>query len=189
MNLIHDIRAENTSINLALDAMKKLALDMRIGKFIDSYRIVQVFDFLHTSTLQCRYEKEEKCLYPALLEHEIPWTADTVNHLLSDHKQAHDLIKEIDRLFDEYLSGNTQIIESLSFNMLKYVELEKRHIKIVNEVVLPLCERIFDAEKFHSVTNEPNEKNVQATGKLKRIEYYQLLSMIYSENEVSIESV
>jgi hemerythrin-like domain-containing protein len=189
MNPIFDIRSEHSAITIILKAMKKLASDMRKGKFIDSFRIVQILDFLHTYTEYCHYEKEEKCLYPALLEYDIPWTIETINDLISEHKLAHAYINEIDNLFQEYLSGNDQMIDSLSLSMLKYVELEERHIKIVDSVVLPLCERVFDSEKLRSVSHDFIKIQDQNVGHQKYLEYYKLLAMLYAENDATIESV
>ena len=189
MNPITDIKGEHTAIKIILAAMKKLAHDMRTGKFIDSYRIVQIIDFLHTFTEHCHYEKEEKCLYPALLGYDIPWTADTINHLVSEHNQAQVYINEIDILFQDYLSGNAQILNTLSLTMLRYVALEERHIKTVENVVLPLCERVFDETKLRSVSFHLKKIQDQNVGHLKHEEYYKLLSMLYSENEVNSEEV
>jgi len=189
MNPTLDIKGEHASITIVLDAMKKLAVDMRIGKFIDSYRIIQIIDFIHTFTEHCHYEKEEKSLYPAMIDKDIPWTIDTINHLVSEHKLAQNLINEIDGLFQEYLSGNTQIIDSLSFSMLRYVELEKTHIKIVDKVVLPLCEKIFDTKKLKSISSDFKKIQDQNVGHLKHLEYYRLLTMLNAENEVISETV
>lgn len=188
MKPIIDIKGEHYAITIILDAMKKLAHDMRIGKFIDSYRIVQILDFLHTFTVQCHYEKEEKCLYPALLESDIPWTADTISHLIEEHKLAHEYINEIDVLFDEYLSGNAQILNSLSLSMMKYIALEERHIKIVDTVLLPLCDRVFDADKLKSISVELKKIQDQNVGHVKHLEYYKFLSLLYAENDVISES-
>jgi len=189
MNPTFDIKGEHAAITIILDAMKKLALDMRKGKFIDSYRIIQIIDFLHTFTERCHYEKEEKSLYPALLYHDIPWTVDTINHLINEHKLALIYITEIDNLFQEYLSGNAQILDSLSSSMIKYVELEKNHIKIVDNVVLPLCDRIFDKNKLKSISFDFIKIQDHNVGHIKHLEYYKLLAMLHSENDVISESV
>ena len=189
MNPIFDIRGEHYAIAIILKAMKKLAVDMKKGKFIDSYRIVQILDFLHTYTEYCHYEKEEKSLYPALLEYDIPWTIETINHLIGEHKVAHTYIKEIDNLFQEYLSGNAHITDSLSISILRYVELEEKHIKTVDNVILPLCERVFDNEKLKCIAVDFKKIQDQNVGHLKYLEYYKLLAMLYKETNVTSENV
>lgn len=187
MNPTFDIRGEHAAMKIILNEMRKLSLDMRIGKFIDSYRIVQILDFLHTFTGNCHYEKEEKCLYPALLDHDIPWTADTINHLVGEHKTAHKYIHEIDMLFQEYLSGNTTVVQNLSSSILKYVELETNHIRVMENVVLPLCDRIFDPKKLNSMAADFKKIQNQNVGRLKYQEFYKLLAMLKAENEVLAE--
>jgi hemerythrin-like domain-containing protein len=184
-----DIKGEHYAITIILGAMKKLAHDMRIGKFIDSYRIVQILDFLHTFTEHCHYEKEEKCLFPALLECDIPWTVDTINQLTDEHKLAHEYINTIDTLFQEYLSGNAQVLNSLSSCMMNYVVIEERHIKIVDNVLLPLCDRVFDAEKLKSITDELKKIQDQSVGHEKHLEYYKFLARLYAENDVISERI
>jgi hemerythrin-like domain-containing protein len=188
MNPISDLRGEHTAMKMILEAMKKLALDMHKGEFIDSYRIVQILDFLHTFTEDCHYEKEEKSLYPSLLECDIPWTLDTINQLIEEHKLARIYINDIDNLFEEYLSGNVQIIDSLSLRMIKYVELEERHIKIVDNVILPLCERLFDAKKLKSIASDLKKIQDHNVGSLKHLEYYKLLAMLHTENDLISEN-
>ncbi|MDO9255884.1 MAG: hemerythrin domain-containing protein [Bacteroidales bacterium] len=184
-----DIKGEHYAITIILGAMKKLAHDMRIGKFIDSYRIVQILDFLHTFSERCHTEKEEKCLFPALLEYDIPWTADTINQLTDEHKLAHDYLNEIDTLFDEYLSGNAQVLKSLSASMMNYVVIEERHIKIVDNVLLPLCDKVFDTEKLKFVVADLKKIQDQNVGHIKHLEYYKFLTLLYTENDVVSESV
>jgi hemerythrin-like domain-containing protein len=188
MNPTFDLKGEHAAITIIITAMKKLEFDMRIGKFIDSYRIIQIIDFLHTFTENCHYEKEEKSLYPALLDQDILWTVDTINHLISEHNAAHIYINEIDILFQEYLSGNTHVIDNLTSSMIKYVELEENHIKIVDNVILPICEKIFDAEKLKSISCDFKKIQDDSVGHLKHQEYYRLLLMLYTEYEVISES-
>ena len=188
MNPLLDIKGEHTAITMILDAMKKLASDLRNGKFIDSYRIVQILDFLHTFNLNSHYEKLEKILYPALLGYNIPWTTETINHLISEHETAHTYLKEIDDRFDKYLSGNAQTVESLYASMMKYVRLEENHIKITDNVILPLCERIFDKNKLKSISSDFKKIQDQQVGHDKHMEYYKLLKVVYSESNVNRES-
>jgi hemerythrin-like domain-containing protein len=189
MNPTTDIKGEHTAITIILEAMKKLARDLRQGKFVDSYRIVQILDFLNTFAVHNHYAKEEKCLYPAMLECEIGWTADTITHLLNEHELAQEYISEIDRLFQEYLSGNAQVADALSVCMLNYVHLEERHIKIVNNVILPLCDIIFSVSQLTSISADLKKIQDRTVGHLKHQEYYQLLSMLYSESGVLSESI
>lgn len=184
-----DIKGEHAAITRILEAMKRMVRDMRKGKFMDSYRIVQIIDFLHTFTIHCHYEKEEKVLFPALMESNLSWTLDTINHLVNEHNLARVYIQEIDDKFDEYLSGNTQIVESLCKIMTQYVEIEEYHIRIVDNVLLPLCDRIFDKKTLQVLSTEFKNIQDQSVGSLKHQEYYKLLLMLNVDNDVENERV
>ena len=184
MNPIIDLKGDHAAITIILDAMKRLVHDIRQAKFIDSYRIIQIVDFLHTFTENCHNEKEEKALFPALLNSNISWTVDTINHLVSEHKRASIYLKEIDSKFDEHLSGNTQILESLCLSMIQYVEIEEYHIRIVDNVLLPLCDRIFDKNVLLALSTEFKNIQNRSIGTLKYLEFYKLLTMLYEKNDI-----
>ena len=186
MNPTIDLKGDHAAITIILDAMKRMVRDIRLGKFIDSYKIVQIVDFLHTFNENCHYEKEEKMLFPALLESNISWTVDTINHLVSEHKLARIYIKEIEDKFDKYLSGNNQILDSLCDSMIQYVKIEEYHIRIVDNVLLPLCDRIFDKNMLLALSAEFKNIQDRNIGHLKYLEFYKLLRMLYlSETNLS----
>lgn len=189
MNPTFDIKAEHAAITIILDAMKKMAVDIRSGRHIDSYRIVQILDFLHTFSENCHYEKEEKILYPALLDFDVPWTVEPINHLVSEHKIAIQYMKEIDELFEAYLSGNAQALDSLPLILVKYAESERNHIRTVDAVLLPLCEKIFDNKKQSAIALKFKEIQDRSVGHEKHLEYFRLLSKLFAEKEVISESV
>jgi hemerythrin-like domain-containing protein len=189
MSPTFDIKGEHAAITIILRAMKKMASDMRQGRFIDSYRIVQILDFLHTYTENCHYEKEEKCLFPALLAYNVPWTVETLDHLSQENAKAHVHINEIDALFEEYLTGNSLVINKLAHSMITYAELEENHIKIIDNVVLPLCDKLFDSKKLKSISAEFRKIQDKHVSQQKYLEYYKLLAMLYAENDVMNESV
>jgi hemerythrin-like domain-containing protein len=183
-----DIKSEHAAITIILNAMKKMAGDMRNGRFIDSYRIMQILDFLHTYRESCHAEKEEKCLYPALLANNIPWTVETINHLIREQEKAHRCINETDVLFEQYISGNSQVVHSLAQSMMSYVELESAHIKLIDNVLLPLCDKLFDSKKLKLLSEDFREIQDRRVGQQKHLEYYKLLTLLYAENDVINET-
>lgn len=189
MNPTTDLKGEHTAILIILEAMKKMALDIRKGRFIDSYRIVQIIDFLHTFNENCHFEKEEKKLFPALIDCNIPWTLDIINHLVTENERARIYIKDIDNKFEEYLSGDTQILDSLCVSMIQYVEIEEYHIRIVDNVILPLCERIFDKQMMQTLSSEFKNIQNRNAGSFKKPDYYKLMSMLNVEDAIHSEIV
>ena len=73
MNPIFDLRREHDAMTIILTAMKKIASDIQIDKSVDLFRIGQIIEFLRIFNHNCHHEKEEKILFPALIECDIPW--------------------------------------------------------------------------------------------------------------------
>jgi len=184
-----DIRGEHSAITIIIEAMKKMVIDIRNSQFIDSYRIVQIIDFLHTFNENCHNEKEEKLLFPTLLKCNIPWTFDLINHLVNEHKKAQVYFKDIDNKFEEYLSGNAAILESLCTSMSQYVEIEEYHIRTVDNVILPLCDRVFNPAIEKKLLAEFRNIQDRNVGSVKHMEYYKLLITLFAENDIETQNV
>jgi hemerythrin-like domain-containing protein len=63
--------------------------------------------------------------------------------------------------------------------------LEENHIKTENEVLLPLAVKYFDKQKQDSVTMKFKTVQTLEVSHLKHLEFYILLSKLYTENKKS----
>ena len=186
MNPVFDLKAEHDAMEIILMAMKKRAVDMRYNRQVDLFRIAQIIDFLRTYNDSCHHHKEEKYLFPAILEYDIPWSKETINHLVNEHQAAHNYLNEIEEKLHVFLSGQNQNLEALSFSMLQYIMLEENHIKTENEVLLPLVGKYFDKQKQDSVTMKFKTVQNLELSHQKHLEFYLLLTKLYAENKKSI---
>jgi hemerythrin-like domain-containing protein len=184
MNLTIDLKGEHDAMAIILAAMKKRATDIRKNNFVDLFRIGQIIDFLRTFNDHCHHEKEEKILFPALLECDIPWTSDSINHLVNEHLLAHTCLNEIEDKLREYIAGHARTLDSLSSSMINYIELEENHIKIENEVMLPLTQKVLNIKTQETISMNFRKIQDHHIGHPKNLEYYLLLTKLYSETKV-----
>jgi hemerythrin-like domain-containing protein len=185
MNPTFDLKREHDAMAIVLSAMKKLANDIRENNYVDLFRISQIIEFLRTYNDQSHHEKEETILFPAILECNIPWTIDTINILTNEHLIARHYLNEIDHNLHEHLEGHSQALESLASSMLNYITLEDNHIKIENNILLPLADRVFNKKKQETICLDFKHIQDHKVGHNKHLEYYILLTKLYSENKVS----
>lgn len=185
MNPTFDLKGEHDAMAIILADMKKHANDIRMSIYVDLYRIGQIIDFLRNFNDHCHHEKEEKVLFPALARFDIPWSVDTINHLINEHRSAHHILNEIEERMREYLTGHSRSLESLASSMIKYVCLEENHIKTENDVLLPLSHKVLDKQKQISISMDFKRIQDYHVGQPKHLEYYLLLAKIYSESKVS----
>jgi len=188
MNPTIDLKGEHAAFTIILGAMKKLAFDIRNNKVTGLLRIEQIIDFLHIYTDHCHYVKEEKSLFPALLAFDIPWIIKMINQLIKEHMTARGYIDELNDKLRGYLSGQKRSLESMSDCLIKFVTLEEYHIKTEENIVLPLCEKMLSKQKLMMISSDFKTIQDNEVGHVKCIEYFKLLSNLYSESHSPVET-
>jgi len=182
MNPSIDIQSDHVAMSIILDAMGNRANEILKTGNVDYFRIGQILDFLHNYTDNLHYAKEERVLFPAVKDESKPWINKTLNNLVHEHILAREYIKEIDKHLNQCLYGNTDSLKDLATVMLKYVELEKNHIKVEDEIVMPLFKRLMDMNKLEGFKFEFKEMPDKKIDQLKYLEYYRLINILSTEN-------
>lgn len=181
MNPSIDIQSEHVAMSIILDAMERRANEILKDGTVDYFRIGQILDFLHNYTDNLHYAKEERILFPAVMDVTKPWISRTINNLIHEHAKARDYIREIDTLLHDCLSGNPDALQYLGSVMLRYVELEKNHIKVEDDVVMPLFKRLMDTNKLEGFKFDFKEIPDKKIDQLKYLEYYRLINILSTE--------
>jgi hemerythrin-like domain-containing protein len=182
MNPSIDIQSDHVAMSIILDAMENRAHEIHKTGTVDYFRIGQILDFLHNYTDNLHYAKEERILFPAVMDITKPWITKTISNLVHEHALAREYIVEIDRLLLACLAGNTEALQDLASVMLKYVELEKNHIKVEDEVVMPLFKKLLDSNTMQGFKFEFKELPHKKIDHLKYLEYYRLINILSTEN-------
>jgi hemerythrin-like domain-containing protein len=182
MNPSINIQSDHVAMSIILDAMENRAHEILKNGNVDYFRIGQILDFLHNYTDNLHYAKEEKILFPAVMDVTKPWISKIINNLVYEHELAREYIKEIDKLLHSCLDGNTDSLRDLASGMLKYVELEKNHIKVEDEVVMPLFKRLLETNKLDGFKFEFKDLPDKKIDQLKYLEYYRLINILSTEN-------
>jgi hemerythrin-like domain-containing protein len=182
MNPSIDIQSDHVAMSIVLDAMEKRAHDILKTGNVDYFRIGQIVDFLHNYTENLHYAKEERILFPAVADVSKPWIMKTINKLIFEHALARDYIVEIDKNLRACLDGNTDALQVLASWMLKYTELEKYHIKVEDEIVMPLFKQLMDTNKLDGFKIAFKKAPSEKIDHLKYLEYYRLINILSTEN-------
>lgn len=184
MNPIFDLRGEHEAMTIILSAMKKIASDIHINNSVDLFRIGQIIEFLRTFNHNCHQEKEEKILFPAILECNIPWTVDAIGHLIKEHSLLCNHLADIDVHMHEYLTGQSLSLEKIASDLTKYISLAENHINVENSILLPLAEKVLDKKKQEIIFMDFRLIQNTKVGHNKHLEYYILLTKLYSSVKV-----
>jgi hemerythrin-like domain-containing protein len=182
MNPSIDIQSDHVAMAIILDAMENRAREIFKNGTVDYFRIGQILDFLHNYTDNLHYAKEECILFPAVMDVTKPWISKTINNLIHEHALAREYIKEINRLLYACLAENTNALQDLASVMLKYVELEKNHIKVEDDLVMPLFKRLLESNKMEGFKFEFRELPDKKIDHVKYLEYLWLINILSTEN-------
>ena len=179
-----DIRGEHSAMKIILQAMKKLANDIRVSiNAPDLSRMSQIADFLTTYAIHCHFEKEEKGLFAALIELDFPNVTKTIHHLIAEHNLARGYIEELSGNIEKYLGGEYVPIFTISTNLSDFVVLEEQHMRTEDTVILPLCEKLIGVSRLQAISADFRQIQDEHVGHAKHLEYYSLLNQLYSENK------
>jgi hemerythrin-like domain-containing protein len=179
---ITDIKGEHTAFTIILNGMKKIVNDIHKSDQVDLYRVGHIIDFLRIYAEKCHYEKEEKGIFPVLLESAPPRIVKMINQLVNEHTIARGIIKELNDNLFEYLSGRNLSMKSIAKNLSDFVKLEEDHMKKEDIIILPLFEKLYDKKKFVTISSDFKLIQDQQVGHIKQLEYYRLLMKLNTEN-------
>lgn len=185
MNPTYDLKGEHDAILIVLSAMKKIASDILDRKHFDLFRVAQILEFLKTYIDRAHHDKEEEVLFPALIECNVPWIADTIQLLMDEHIIARGYMQTIERNLLYYLEGYTYTYENMALSMLNYVALEENHIKVENLALLPLADRVLSKTKLECISVDFDHIQKREIGQFKYLEYYILLRKLYAETNIT----
>jgi len=182
MNPSIDIQSDHVAMSIVLDAMENRAHEILKAGHVDFFRIGQILDFLHNYADNLHYAKEERILFPAVNDDSKPWISKIITNLIHEHALARDYITEMDKNLRACLDGNTDALKVLASVMLKYVALEKDHIKVEDTIVMPLFKRLLDSNRMEGFKFEFKELPDKKIDHLKYLEYYRLINILSTEN-------
>ena len=182
MNPSIDIQSDHVAMSIVLDAMEIRAQEILKNGNVDYFRIGQILDFLLNYTDNLHYAKEERILFPSVMDVSKPWISKLINSLIHEHALARVYIRDIEKHLLACLAGDTDSLRDLALVMLKYVDLEKNHIKVEDEIVMPLFNRLLDDNKLEGFKFEFKEIPDKKIDHLKYLEYYRLINILSTEN-------
>jgi hemerythrin-like domain-containing protein len=181
---VNDIRGEHSAMKIILNAMKRLVYDFRGSVSTPEIsRISQIADFLSIFTIHCHYEKEEKGLFNALIELDIPNVTKTINHLIAEHTIARGYIQELVVMTDDFIKGRYVPFLSISTNLSNFVTLEEQHMRTEDAIVLPMSDKLLGTRELLEISSAYKLIQDEQVGHAKHVEYYNLLNKLYAEND------
>lgn len=138
------LRDEHEGILAMLAVVEAAAYRPRDGKSVLPDLMTNAVDFFRDFADKCHHSKEEKELFPTLVEHGLPNQGGPVGVMLAEHAQGRAFIRGMGQAVEKYAAGNASAVSALVDNTLSYVKLLREHIAKENGVLFPMADGILN---------------------------------------------
>lgn len=134
------IREEHRSLSAVTRSLRVLARDARDRGAPPDYQLFTlILDYIEGFSNRFHHPKEDAYLFSALR----PRCADAsaaLDVLEGDHARGDELIRDLRYLLSRCRVGGAEAIETFTAAVEEYVDLQGRHLRLEEDVVMPLAE-------------------------------------------------
>ena len=135
-----DLKNEHGVIVKMLRVMEKAADNLKNGRQVDRDLWVGASDFLQNFVDRCHHTKEEKHLFPTMMERGVSGEVGPIAVMMREHDDGRAHAKRLRSLIAAAPSKKTD--DAISKTVGAYVNLLTMHIKKENGVLFPLADQV-----------------------------------------------
>ena len=142
-----------------------------------------MLEFLITFVDKCHHGKEEKLLFPALVNKGIAKENGPVGVMLAEHVSGRNFIKGMSDAITAYRNGNTRVIPQIVDNARGYIVLLNQHIMKENNILFRMADNALSESEQNELFNAFEELERSEIGNDIRLKYHNMiqeLQEIYS---------
>jgi hemerythrin-like domain-containing protein len=93
------------------------------------------------------YKKEEKVLYPALVENGLPKDTGPVAMMLAEHEEGRRLAQRLRQVTERFQAGDVKVRDQVVLSAMGYVSLLRRHMDKEDKVLFPLVANVIPVDR------------------------------------------
>jgi hemerythrin-like domain-containing protein len=167
---IDDLKHEHEVILSALQILDQFSTDVSNGSTPPKTDLLNFVGFLKEFADTCHHGKEERMLFPALIEAGLSEYAGPIKVMLAEHLQGRDYMREMDLA----ISSESDYL-TFAYAARNYSSLLKNHIQKENEVLFPMAEKTLYRARLERMAKSFEEHEEWVIGRVRHEELYQLL--------------
>jgi len=147
MSPIEILKHEHEIILHALKGVEKIAEKIRETNNVDFELIQKIIDFSKNFTDGCHHSKEEKKLFPKLVQKGFGLEYGPIAVMLSEHDEGRKFITRISADLELFKNGDVSITSRLADTLEEYIELLTNHIEKENNVLFEMALEVLTNEE------------------------------------------
>ncbi len=174
MTATNILRHEHEVVMLALTGAEKLLNDITSIGTVNIERIRKFIEFSKHFTDGCHHIKEEKLLFPKLVENGFDGDSGPIGVMLYEHQEGRKFIRNMAEIVmenDEPDKTNTDLLAS---NLRNYIYLLRNHINKENEILFNMADNVLRPEVQEILVQEFNRVESEEIGEGEHEKYHQI---------------
>lgn len=175
------IREEHRALSAVTQSFRILARDVRDRGHVPDYELfTMILDYIEGFSDRLHHPKEDEYLFAALRRRGVgaPEALEVLEVLERDHARGDELTHDLRFLLARCRVGGAAALEGFAAAVEEYVEFYWRHMRLEEDVILPLAERILTEADWEPIDAAFRANEDPLFGDRPRAEFRKLLQLI-----------
>jgi len=172
------IREEHRSLSAVTRSLRVLAQDVRNPESTPDYQLFTlILDYIEGFSDRFHHPKEEAYLFSALRRC-CAEASEVLEVLERDHARGEELIRDLRYLLSRCRVGGAEAVETFAVVVEDYVDLQGRHLRLEEDVVMPLAEKRLTGADWRPIDAAFQANEDPLFGARPREEFQRLFQLI-----------
>ncbi len=172
---------EHRVIERVLNALERAVNRLGRGEEVYLRFFTGTSVFIKSFTDGCHHKKEERVLFPALMENGMSNEEGPVAVMLAEHEQGRQLAHGIRLATERFQAGDLRMRESLVQNARAYISLIRQHILKEDKVLFPMADKVIPAAQHEKILTDFEKYDHDESGEDVHEKYYGLAERLERE--------
>lgn len=168
------LRHEHEVVMLALTGAEKLANNIISTGNVDIDKIRKFIDFSKHFTDGCHHIKEEKFLFPKLVENGFDGVSGPIGVMLYEHQEGRKFIRNMSDIVSDNDEPDKTETDLLASNLKNYIYLLRNHIYKENEILFNMADNALRPEIQEELVQSFNKVEAEDVGDGEHEKYHQI---------------
>jgi hemerythrin-like domain-containing protein len=172
------IREEHRSLSAVTLALRSLARDARDRRLEPDYELfTMMLDYIEGFSDRFHHPKEDEHLFAAVRRRSAK-ADEAIAVLELDHARGEELMRDLRYLLGRCRVGGAAAVEAFAAAVESYVDFHWRHMRLEEDVVMPLAERTLAAADWEPIDAAFGANDDPLFGARPREEFRRLFQLI-----------
>jgi hemerythrin-like domain-containing protein len=180
------IREEHRSLSAVTRSLRMLAREARDrGSALDYELFTLILDYIEGFSDRFHHPKEDEYLFAALRRRGAG-ANDALDVLERDHARADELTRDLRYLLSRCRVAGAAAVEAFVAAVEEYVDFHWRHMRLEEEVILPLAERCLTEADWQPIDAAFRANEDPLLGARPKAEFHKLFQLIVNRAPVPV---